>query len=245
MGMWMVHSDASFCFRHWPLVTACLKASSSATARFNVCAPNTGRACAVLSPTMAWFNSCACHYRKGSHLSRWMFALIQFFPLSLFAAYAFWHGAPDEQRWREAFEIASLAACVQLAIVLPQPRPANRLVLAANIYVMLGGLAFLTQQWWFLHLYDALRESAIFITMLGVGIASTLFTASGYAAIASVPRQVVIHASLWLLAATALALAVSLLFRGDRTLAAVLPIICLAVVQRILVYQASRSSQVG
>lgn len=175
-------------------------------------------------------------------MPKWLFALIQFFPLSLFATYAFWYGLPDDQRWREAFQIAAFAAIIQLAIVLPQPRPANRLVLAANIYLMLGGLAFLTHQWWFLNLYNSLRESAIFIVMLAVGIISLLFTQAGYAALPSAPRQTVIKASLWLFAATALALAISITFRGNRTFAAVIPIICLAVLQRILVYRAQRQT---
>ncbi|WP_228064379.1 hypothetical protein [Novilysobacter avium] len=159
-------------------------------------------------------------------------------PLSLFAAYAFWNGAPDEQRWREAFQIASIAAVAQLALVLPQPRPANRLVLAANVYLMLGGLAFLLHQWWYLRLYDSLRESAIFIIMLCVGIAATLFTSPGFAAITHAPRHVVMRASISLLVATALALGISFAFRGDRILAAVVPIICLAVLQRVLVSRA-------
>src|SRR5690606_40738757 len=45
-----------------------------------------------------------------------------------------------------------------VAIVLPQPRPVSRLVLSANLYLLLGGLAFFLNQWWFLQLYDALRE---------------------------------------------------------------------------------------
>ena len=173
-------------------------------------------------------------------LPGWLFALVQFLPLSLFATYAFWNGAPDELRWQQAFEIASLAAIAQLAIVLPQSRPANRLVLAANLYLMLGGLAFLTRQWWYLQIYDALQESAIFVVMLCVGIGATLFTRSGFAALMHASRQAVIRASLWMLLATVLALGASVAFRGNRNLAAVLPIVCLAVLQRSLVFRAGR-----
>ncbi|MDX1556968.1 MAG: hypothetical protein R3212_13130, partial [Xanthomonadales bacterium] len=66
-------------------------------------------------------------------MPKWIFALIQFLPLSLYATYAFWQGAPDELRWQDAFQLASVAAVIQLAIVLPQPRPASRLVLSANL----------------------------------------------------------------------------------------------------------------
>jgi len=147
---------------------------------------------------------------------RWAFALIQFLPLSLFASYAFWHGAPDNARWQQAFQLASVAALVQLAIVLPQPRPASRLVLAANLYLLLGGLAFFAQQWWFLRLYDSLRESAIFIIMLAVGVVTTVGSRAGFVAACSIPKRPVVLASLWLLAATATALAASVLKAKSR-----------------------------
>lgn len=173
-------------------------------------------------------------------MPRWIFALLQFLPLSLFATYAFWNGVPDDLRWQRAFQLASVAALVQLAVVLPQPRPASRLVLAANLYLLLGGLAFFAGQWWFLQLYDVLRESAIFIIMLGVGIATTAGSRAGFVAACSVPRAAAVRASLWLLAATALALAVSVVYRGDRYLAAVYPILALAVIHRVLLHRLAR-----
>ena len=171
----------------------------------------------------------------------WIFALVQFLPLSLFAALAFGGGVPDADRWKLAFEMASLAALAQLAIVLPQRRPANRLVLAANLYLLLGGLAFVTRQWWYLELYGALRESAIFLLMLVVGVVSTIASRAGFIGIAiEAPRRTVGRASLVLLAATVVALALSVAFRGDRYLAATVPIIGLAVLQRVLVRRAAR-----
>ena len=169
-------------------------------------------------------------------MSRWIFTLVQFLPLSLFAAYAFWHGAPDETRWQHAFQWASVAALVQLAIVLPQRRPASRLVLAANLYLLMGGAAFFAHQWWLLQLYDTLRESAIFIIMLVVGVVTTVGSRAGFVAAGAAPRPRVVRASLWLLAATAVALAVSVLYRGDRYAAAVLPLLALAVFQRVLLH---------
>lgn len=168
-------------------------------------------------------------------MSSRILSLLQFFPLSLFAAYAFWNGAPDEQRWREAFVIGSLAAIAQLAVALPRTRPINRLVLAGNIYVMLGGLAFLTHQWWYLRIYDSLRETAIFVAMLIVGIVATIATRAGFAAMPDAPRGDAVRASLWLLAATVAGLGVSIAFRGNRTLAAVIPILLLAFLQQSLV----------
>jgi hypothetical protein len=173
-------------------------------------------------------------------MSKWLFALVQFVPLSLFASYAFWNGAPDEQRWEAAFKLASLAALVQLAIVLPQRRPANRLVLAANLYLLLGGLAFLSHQWWFLRLYESLQEAAIFILMLVVGAAATWLSPAGFIGAQGQPADRVRRASLWLLLATAVALLMAARFSGDLNWAAVYPIIGLAVLQRWLLYRSGR-----
>jgi hypothetical protein len=166
---------------------------------------------------------------------RWIFSLLQFFPLSLFAAYAFWNGAPDDARWQRAFELAAIAAIIQLGILVAQHRPVNRLVLAGNIYLLLGGAAFLTRQWWFLRYYDALRETAIFIVMILTGLITMFATREGYAALPDAPRADAMRASLALLAATAAALGLSIVFRGNRYAAAVLPILALAVLQQVLV----------
>lgn len=170
-------------------------------------------------------------------MPRWLFALVQFLPLSFFASYAFWYGAPDEARWRDAFQFASLASLLQLAIVLPQRRPVSRLVLAANLYLLLGGVAFLTHQWWFLRMYDVMRESAIFISMLVVGVVSTIGTRAGFVASEVAPRVAVIRASSLLLVATVVGLIMSVVFRGNRYLAAVFPILALAILQRVLMHR--------
>lgn len=159
---------------------------------------------------------------------------VQFFPLSLFATYAFWRGAPTNQRWLIAFELAALAAVVQLAILLPQRRPLNRLILGANLYLLIGGAAALGRQWWVLDAYGTLRESGIFVSMLVVGVVSTFATSAGFVAVPGAPRDAVRRASLWLLAATLGAAATAVAFRGDRTWAAVVPVFALAVSQRVL-----------
>lgn len=173
-------------------------------------------------------------------MSKWFFALIQFFPLSLFAVYAFWQGIPADARWLEAFKLASLAGLIQLAIILPQRRPVNRLVLAGNLYLILGGIAALSHQWWYLQVYDALRESAIFIFMILVGVVATFSTSAGFVAAHGASPARARHASYWLLAATLLALPVSIAFQGNRILAAVIPILVLAILQRVLARRAQR-----
>lgn len=166
-------------------------------------------------------------------VSPWILALVQFFPLSFFAMYAFWHGAPTDDRWMEAFQWGALAALVQLLIVLPQRQPTNRLILAANLYLLVGGGAVLTHQWWLLQTYEVLREAGIFIAILIVGVVTTFASSAGFIATLG-PQSEVRRASLWLLMAVILTLGMSLVFAGDTTWAAVVPIICLAIFQRVL-----------
>ncbi|MCP4985690.1 MAG: hypothetical protein GY928_06340 [Colwellia sp.] len=170
-------------------------------------------------------------------MSKWIFALIQFFPLSMFATFAFWNGAPTNDRWLEAFQLGALLGLIQLIILLPQKKPLNRLVLAGNIYLILGGLAAFFQQWWYLKLYDSLRESAIILLMVIVGSLTTFVSSSGFIAVKDSDRKF----SIYLLVATILMLPFAIIFEGNRTYAAVLPIIFLAILQRYLSYIAKQT----
>ncbi|MDO6428892.1 hypothetical protein Q4489_17970 [Thalassotalea sp. 1_MG-2023] len=169
-------------------------------------------------------------------MSKWIFAFIQFFPLSTFATFAFWNGAPTNDRWLEAFQLGALLGLIQLIILLPQKNPLNRLVLAGNIYLILGGLAAFFQQWWYLKLYGSLRESAIILLMVIVGSLTTFISSSGFIAVKDSARKF----SIYLLVATISMLPFAIIFEGNRTYAAVLPIIFLAILQRYLSYLAKQ-----
>ena len=168
---------------------------------------------------------------------------MQFVPLSFFASFAYWNGSPDRERWMLAYEYAAVAAVVQLLIVLPQRRPANRLILGASLYLIVGGLAAITQQIWLLRIYRDFQESAIFGCMILVGILTAIFSPVGYVGAAATDSTAIRRASIVLLVATFLALGVSILFRGDRQRAAVWPIVGLAIVQRVLASRIQSRSQ--
>ena len=164
--------------------------------------------------------------------------LIQFLPLSLFTTYAFWEGgAPRPERWQTAFVLGAVAAVLQLAITLPRKSPTNRLILAANLYLLVGGLATVARQWRILELYGILKESGLFASMLLIGAATTLWSPAGYVGAAHADRRAVRVASLWLYALTVLALGMSLVFRGHSTWAAVVPVVALAISNRYLAHR--------
>jgi len=170
-------------------------------------------------------------------LNSWLFSLLQFFPISLFATYAFWDGMPSNDRWMDAFQLGGAAALVQLAILLPQRRPLNRLILAANLYLLIGGFAPIANQWWIYTIYDSLRESGIILMMFVVGAISTFASSAGYIGVIGAPTAVVKRSSVILLAATGIALIPAILFEGNRLFAAVLPIVALALLHRFLIHK--------
>ena len=174
---------------------------------------------------------------REQNLSSWIFSLVQFFPISLFAAYAFWDGVPSNERWMDAFTLGAVAALVQLAILIPQRRPLNRLILAANLYLLAGGFAPVARQWWIYSVYGSLRESGIILMMMLVGLISTFASSAGYIGVLEAQQADIKRSSMILLAATGMALVPAMVFEGNRLFAAVLPIAVLAVVQRYLVRQ--------
>lgn len=170
-------------------------------------------------------------------MKSWLFALIQFLPLSSFASFAFWNGVPTSERWIQAFEFGAVAGLIQLMVVFFQPNPVNRLIFGANLYLIVGGLAAFFQQWWLFKLYGSLQESAIFIFIFCVGLVSTFTTTAGFLSVQTNAKERVRNYSYCLLAATAIALMCSLLFHGNRVWSVVVPIIVLALLQRLFSYK--------
>ena len=160
--------------------------------------------------------------------------VFQFLPLALFSTYAVWHGTPTPDRWVVAFQLGAVAALIQLVLVMRRPHPPNRLILGANFYLLVGGLAAFTQQWWVLRAYGLLMESGIFLFMLAVGAVATVATPTGFVTATDAPAPRVRTASLVMLAATGAALVASIVFRGDMRWSAWGPVTVLALVERAL-----------
>ena len=110
------------------------------------------------------------------------------------------------------------------------------LILGANIWLIAGGAAALFEQWWWLRIYQHFGEASLFLTMLLVGLVSTFSSSAGFIAKLG-PRSQVLRASLVLLAATGLALAAAIYFRGNVKYAAVVPVIALSWLNRLLCHR--------
>lgn len=159
--------------------------------------------------------------------------LLGFVALALFAFLAFGRGPASDDGFVHAFKVGGLVAGVELAFLLVRAKPANRLILGANTWLIAGAVAAYLELWWWLRLYQQFGEASLFVSMLIVGLASTWLSPSGFVAKLG-PTIEVRRASLLLLGSVLVALAVAMHFRGDVKYAAVLPVIALSWLNRIL-----------
>jgi hypothetical protein len=169
--------------------------------------------------------------------------LLGFFALAVFAAYAFAQGAPTPERFVSAFKLASCLAALELELLLwrkaTAAKPINRLIIGANVWLIVGGAAAFLQQWWLLQLYQRFGEASLFAAMLAVGLVTAWLPGGFVGALGSAQR--VRLASSALFGAVALALGVAVAYKGDVRLAAVLPVIALSWLNRALQLYASKN----
>ena len=89
--------------------------------------------------------------------------LIGFIALAFFAYLAFGRGQTTDESFVYAFKASSLLAIGELAFLLARTAPANRLILGANLWLIAGGAAGFTEQWWWLRVYQQFGEASLFV----------------------------------------------------------------------------------
>ena len=169
--------------------------------------------------------------------------LLGFLALTFFAFLAFGRPNPTDEHLVFAFKAAAPVAVAELAALAWRTRPANRLILGANLWLIAGGLAAWLEQWWWLLAYKQWGEAGLFATMMTVGFLSTAFSPTGFVGAVG-PRHTTVIASAWLLVAVGFALLAAIYFRGDVKLAAVVRVIALSWVNRLLRHWVSRGEAV-
>ncbi len=92
--------------------------------------------------------------------------LLGFMALAIFAAVAFSAGAPTDDRLIGAFKIGAVLAAAGLTVWLARAAPANRLIMGANLWLLAGGGAAFTGQWWWLKGYQRMGEASLFLSTL-------------------------------------------------------------------------------
>lgn len=159
--------------------------------------------------------------------------LLGFLALAVFAYLAFAAGPASDERFVHAFKVASVVALLELVALLAREAPANRLIMGANLWLILGGAAAFLEQWWLLRIYQHFGEASLFASMLLVGAVAMWRTPAGFIGKVGA-RRLVLQRSWLLLLAVVLALVVAVYFRGNVKLAAVLPVIALSWLNRLL-----------
>ena len=159
--------------------------------------------------------------------------LLGFMALAIFVAYAYAHGTPTVARWEQAFKLGAILAALEIAILYARKPPMNRLILGGNIWLLVGGLAFVFGQEKFLRMYESMGEASVFAAILCVGIIATLYSKNGFVGVQA-SRNKVLTYSAYLLIATATAFVTAIVFKGNIKIAGVLPLTALAFFHRYL-----------
>jgi hypothetical protein len=158
---------------------------------------------------------------------------IQFLPLTAFVATARLKGLGPEA-WGLAFEVGGLLAVVETAILIWKRVTLNRLLLGANVFLMVGALGFGLQIPFIVSLYGRTHESALFGAVFVVGLLTTFFTTAGFIEMPSLDRKTVVRRSGALLVVTAICMTLSIALKGNVMLGGTLPFVLLIVARQFL-----------
>ena len=159
--------------------------------------------------------------------------IFEVIPLSIFLVYFTFVEAKNMQNWRSTFFICALVSFLIIFLFLYIKMLFNRILLGINIYLLCGGIAFITHQWWLLKIYDNLQASGMLVWIIIIGIVSISLSQRGFIGIQSLDIKSVKKFSLYLLLFSLCAFFISFGFRGNRILSEILPFIALYAIQSL------------
>ena len=155
----------------------------------------------------------------------------QFLPIAAFLAVARYKGSTPDA-WVAGFQVGAVLAVVESVVLALNHVPWNRLLLGANLYLVVGGFGCTFGIEPIIRFVSQWRESAVFLSLIVVGIVTTLFTPGGFIEAPHAERSAVVKNSALLLAAVCVCLALSIFFRGDPWLAGTIPFVLLVAIRR-------------
>jgi len=151
---------------------------------------------------------------------------IQFLPLVAFLWTARYFGFNDTG-WMYAFYAGSVIAIIQSAIFVFYKIFLNRFLLAINLFLLGGGLAFLTNSTILLNVYDNYQHIMLFVALIIVGVVTTFFTKAGFVGVENSSPVKTRRFSLYLLGASVLGLGAALVFKNYGIVSAAVILILL------------------
>ncbi len=175
-------------------------------------------------------------------MSHKLFFFVQFAPLSVFLAIIRWSDAsgPD---WKLAFIAGGCIAVIESILLFASKNVVNRFILAVNLFLFVGGVSFLFQIYSVLGLYKNLMQSALFASLILVGVMTTLFSAYGFIGVKHSNKHMVRSRSIFLLIASSVALILSIIFRGNMLFAGILPFVGLLFINKLICLKLNRTDE--
>ena len=162
-----------------------------------------------------------------------LFIIVQFVPLSVFLAIVRWTdgSGPD---WKLAFIISGCIAAVESILLFTTKKIVNRFIWAVNLFLVVGAVSFALKIHPILSLYKNLMQSALFASLVLIGLVTTFFSVNGFIGAKHSNKHIVRSYSIYLLIASLFAFILSMLFRGNMLLAGILPFIGLLLINKLL-----------
>jgi hypothetical protein len=152
------------------------------------------------------------------------FRAIEALPLAVFLIYMAVVDPRAQAEWRTPYFAATALAIAGAVLLWRAGAIFNRIYLGIALYFVSGTIALITRWPWANAEYGRLEGTAMLYWVLATGLVATLFNARGYIGL-DAPRRVVRTQSWLLLAITAAATVVSVIFLGNRLLSSFLPFI--------------------
>jgi hypothetical protein len=148
---------------------------------------------------------------------------VELLPLAVFLTVIGVFDSYETGRWILPYAIGTAVAAVVTVAALRRRQILNRIALGINGYLLSGLIGQLLALQWLVRALGELESAGMLIWIVGVGAATTLTSRSGFAGVSNDNRRKVYAYSLWLLAASVLALAACFFLHGNRLLSDVLP----------------------
>lgn len=169
--------------------------------------------------------------------------LLQFVPLTAFVAIARRNGF-SQDGWSMAFQIGGALAVAESVVLCLKRTPLNRFILAVNLFLCVGGAAFALRVGPILSFYHQMMEASLFLSVLVIGIATTLWSDGGFIGATGITsRRQVKRYSVYLLIVTAFCLVCSLAFRSNIWLAGMVPFVILILARATLLRRLAKTTQ--
>jgi hypothetical protein len=151
--------------------------------------------------------------------------LLQFLPVAIFLYFS------KTQGWSTGFIAGGVAALVQFTLIFIKKIPLSRLLAGANLFLVIGALAFGFHITPIQEILGQLMEASIFVCVAIVLLITSLRSRTGAFEYSSASIEVTKRYSFALLLFTAICAGWALYFKGDTLKAGTLPFVALIIVK--------------